>query len=364
MEALVTAIRLRTLRDLSDVAENGPVSGMQLGFPRRHYRRLPVILHLRVDNLNFFYEEGEWPDAKKAPGPFESSQRPSAQRLRALTHSSTSKAQAHSSSSKTPTLLDSLPVSTDRPPSTLPASAASGSSSSSALTTSPTASSASTVRVTQGESYLDFLRDKHPTFEPKNDYEILTAVGSNYCGPESELRLMFAVGLRDLDDVARMDSAKVARTTERFIERARSILDQLAGSITGMKPKPGTVNIFCRPIPNSPYSIRLFPGSIAQREYCLDFVDKKTGKPVSSPLGFELWSSIPDSGATSWLGGVMTRMPYLGKAGAEKFVLRDGQTYVLKRLGHKDVQFKVPVRTDGLNLTKPEVDRLDFPEMV
>ena len=50
--------------------------------------------------------------------------------------------------------------------------------------------------------------------------------------------------------------------------------------------------------------------------------------------------------------------------GAEKFVLRDGQTCLLKRPGHRDVQFKVPVRTEGLNVTQPDVDRLDFPELV
>ncbi|KAI1791437.1 hypothetical protein LXA43DRAFT_973111 [Ganoderma leucocontextum] len=323
---------------------------------------------------------------RKAAGPYNSSQRPNAQRGRALTRSSAPRADPLSY--RSPVLVDPPPVSTDRTPSTLPASATSGSSSSSVLITSATAVSASTVRVTQGtrrESYLDFLRDKHPTFEPKNDYEILTAVGSNYRGPESGLRawldnqlnidLMFMVGLRDLDDVARMDPAKVARTTEGFIERARSILDR-PGSITGMKPKPTTPNVFSRPIPNSPYSIRLFPGSIAQREYCLDFVDTKTGKPVNSPPGFQIWSAR-DPGVMPWLGGLgggMTRMHSLDhalgfrgkdlKAGAEKFVLRDGQTYMLKRPGHKDVQFKVPVRADGLNLTKPEVDRLDFPELV
>ena len=50
--------------------------------------------------------------------------------------------------------------------------------------------------------------------------------------------------------------------------------------------------------------------------------------------------------------------------GAEMFVLRDGQTCPLKRPGHRDVQFRVPVRAEGLNVAQPDVDRLDFPELV
>ncbi|PIL25621.1 hypothetical protein GSI_11370 [Ganoderma sinense ZZ0214-1] len=139
-----------------------------------------------------------------------------------------------------------------------------------------------------------------------------------------------------------------------------------------MKPKPGTPNVFCHPIPNSPYSVRLFPGSIALREYCLDFVDTATGNPVNSPPGFEVWSV---RGGSAGMGdGVSARVLSLEhtfgfggaslKPGAEKFVLRDGQTCLLKRPGYRDVQFKVPTRTEGLNLKQPDVDHLEFPELV
>ena len=53
-------------------------------------------------------------------------------------------------------------------------------------------------------------------------------------------------------------------------------------------------------------------------------------------------------------------------SGEEKFVLRDGQTYVLKRPGHRDLRFRVPVRTDGLEIADSarDEDCLRFPEYV
>ncbi len=136
-----------------------------------------------------------------------------------------------------------------------------------------------------------------------------------------------------------------------------------------MNPKPQTPNVFCRPIPNSAYSIRLFPGSITQG----DEVQTESGKPVNSPLGFEIWSTR-DPGVMPWLGGGTARVCSLEHAlgfrgasiepRAEKFVLRDGQTCLLKRPGHTDVQFTVPVRAEGLNLERPDMDHLDFPGLV
>ncbi|KAI0639081.1 hypothetical protein C8Q77DRAFT_33657 [Trametes polyzona] len=64
---------------------------------------------------------------------------------------------------------------------------------------------------------------------------------------------------------------------------------------TGMKPKPGDKFVFVRPIPDSDYSIRLFPGSVSATEYCMDFVETATGEAVNSPPELELWDvSNPD----------------------------------------------------------------------
>ncbi|RPD62267.1 hypothetical protein L227DRAFT_573476 [Lentinus tigrinus ALCF2SS1-6] len=52
----------------------------------------------------------------------------------------------------------------------------------------------------------------------------------------------------------------------------RPTLDRPSNNITGLKPRGMERNVFLRPIPKSPYSIRLFPGRLESREYCLDFV--------------------------------------------------------------------------------------------
>ncbi|KAI1782192.1 hypothetical protein LXA43DRAFT_906514 [Ganoderma leucocontextum] len=313
------------------------------------------------------------PKTKRTPSPYDSTQRPNARRAR-LPRPSTSAA----GSPSFPVPVRPPSVTAHRPAS---GSAQSGLSSSYVHSSSTTAPSSLAVSAegTRRESYLDWIRDKYPSFEPRDDYEILTLVGSNYRGPESGIRswldnqlkidLAFAKGFRFAEDVT--DPETIARGTQRFIERASALLN-MRGSITGVKPKPGTRNVFRRPIPNSPYSIRLFPGSVAQREYCLDFVHTKTGEPVNSPPGFEIWAAVEN--AIPWLGGGTTRIRSLEHRlgfsaasilpGAEKFVLQDGQTCLLKRPGHKDLQFKVPMRAEGLNLARLDVEQLHFPELV
>ncbi len=62
------------------------------------------------------------------------------------------------------------------------------------------------------------------------------------------------------------------------------------------KPAAGSANVLCNAIPNSPYSIRLFPGLLAQHEWGMDFVDTGTGEPVGLPPGFRIYSA-DESGA-------------------------------------------------------------------
>ncbi len=131
--------------------------------------------------------------------------------------------------------------------------------------------------------------------------------------------------------------------------------------------------IFVRPIPDSEYSVRLFPGSISAAEYCMDFVDSATGEPVNSPFEFELWG-IPNPD-TPWLSfPICGQLRPIERAhgikrkeirpGAEKFVLRDGQTCVLARPGKRSLHFLVPV----WKMETPEVvddkDMLDLPQFV
>ncbi len=88
---------------------------------------------------------------------------------------------------------------------------------------------------TRRESYLAWLRDRYPAFEPQNDYEVVSIVESDYSGSASELReamdkqllldIMGAAGLDSLEAVAGMDVAAAARITEGFLWQAKSILD-------------------------------------------------------------------------------------------------------------------------------------------
>lgn len=138
------------------------------------------------------------------------------------------------------------------------------------------------------------------------------------------------------------------------------------------KPSAGDAGVFTRPIPGSSYSLRLFPGSPARKEYCLDFVKTSTGLSVNSPFEFELWS-IGSSTTAPGCGPVRLRSlecswGYSQKdipPGAEKFVLRDGMTCMLKRPGHKPVRFTVPKRqATGRDMSDSDVDHIDFPQYI
>ena len=100
-------------------------------------------------------------------------------------------------------------------------------------------------------------------------------------------------------------------------------------------------------IPDSEFSVRLFPGDPAEQVYCLDFVHNDTGHPVNSPFDFELWVGAWPRSALARVFSVEESMGLAPQAilpGEEKFALRDGYTCLLKRKGRKDMVFTVPVR--------------------
>ena len=119
-----------------------------------------------------------------------------------------------------------------------------------------------------------------------------------------------------------------------------------------MKPTPGpkrlNQGVIVHQIPDSDFSVRLFPGDPAEQVYCLDFVHNDTGHPVNSPFDFELWGG-------AWPRSMLVRgfsveesmglAPQAILPGEEKFALRDGYTCLLKRKGRgKGLVFTVPVR--------------------
>ena len=104
----------------------------------------------------------------------------------------------------------------------------------------------------------------------------------------------------------------------------------------------------------------------------MDFVDSTTGRPVNSPIQYELWM-IPSVDAQ-----LCGRLPVQIfsverhhhipqekiRPGEERFILRDGRTYFLRRSGYDDVRFTVPIRRkkcDNIFPTSNHVDILPLP---
>ena len=133
--------------------------------------------------------------------------------------------------------------------------------------------------------------------------------------------------------------------------------------------------MYMRKIPGSEYSVRLFPGCYSLREWGMDFVRTATGEAVNRPFKFELWAVPNPKGPATQMGcGRLTSFEEsFGIArdkirpGEEKFLLRDGDTCLLKRPGEKDIRFTVPIRPlpsspEAEAKEEPEVIELDFPE--
>ncbi|OJT05947.1 hypothetical protein TRAPUB_3134 [Trametes pubescens] len=211
------------------------------------------------------------------------------------------------------------------------------------------------------------VRRRYPGLEPRNDFDLVQLSSAQYKGTHAEI---FA----ELDN-------DLAETSEDFgyeymMENSTSLLETYVEP-TGVKPGTSALFddkfVFVRPIPDSKYSLRLFPGSISAAEYCLDFVDSATGEPVNSPFEYELWA-VPDPDAP-WLS-----LPITGKLrsierghgikqadilpGREKFILRDGQTCVLMRPGKQPVRFTVPLRRVETTDVVEDVYVIDLPKVV
>ncbi|KAH9853438.1 hypothetical protein C2E23DRAFT_821366 [Lenzites betulinus] len=216
---------------------------------------------------------------------------------------------------------------------------------------------------------MDNIRKNYPEIEPRSDFEILTLASKRLKGTLAEI-------YAELDVELAMDAPEFG--VEFILESATQILDTYVEP-TGWKPKTldkdliDTKCVFIRPITDTKYSLRLFPGSYTAAEYCMDFVETATGKPMNSPFEFELWG-VPNPD-TPWL-----TFPICGKVrslerafgvkqedivpGAEKFVLRDGQTCVLARPGKRSIRFTVPVRKIAAPAVVEDVEVLDLPRYV
>ncbi|KAI9060940.1 hypothetical protein FKP32DRAFT_1577035 [Trametes sanguinea] len=229
----------------------------------------------------------------------------------------------------------------------------------------PTRTNPGNGAVLYRELALHNVRQYNPGIEPRNDWELMKLSSRPIEGTPEEVYAW-------LEEKHERDIKK--RSAKKLDWCVAEMLDSYVEP-TGMKPRPGEVSkyVHVRPIPDSQYSIRLFPGSISAAEYCMDFIDSSTGEPVNSPFEFELWG-VPDPD-TPWLGmPICQRMYSIERIhgikqedilpGHEKFILRDGLTCALIRPGKQGVRFTVPVRKQPDTQPPPEVHILDFPKVI
>ncbi|KAI0671144.1 hypothetical protein C8Q78DRAFT_1190750 [Trametes maxima] len=220
------------------------------------------------------------------------------------------------------------------------------------------------VRRTMRELSIQVVRKQFPSYVAQNDWELLELSGLEYQGDES--------GIHDFLDALLVERVEEAGSYESVMSNATRVLDDQV-ECTGMKPNPGDPRVFVQAIPDSQYSIRLFPGSLSNSEYCLDFVDSRTGEPVNSPFKFDL-ICLPSPNAPIGSGPMVGMRPLecaFGieadkiPPGEEKFLFRDGQHCILRRPGLRDVRFTIPKRRrPQAVLPTPDAHFLEFPEYI
>ncbi|KAJ2975546.1 hypothetical protein NUW54_g11716 [Trametes sanguinea] len=228
-------------------------------------------------------------------------------------------------------------------------------------------STSATGAVLYRDLCTQFVKTRYPGIEPRSDFELVWMTEVSLKGTAEEIYATldkeYARSIKDCG--VEKTEWMVAKTLGQYVEP------------TGIKPLPKEVNkyIHIRPIPDTDYSIRLFPGSLSAAEYCLDFVDSASGEPVNSPFEYELWG-VPNPD-TPWLSMPITqKMRSIEHThgikqadilpGHEKFILRDGQTCVLIRPGQPNIRFTVPVRRhpDALQAAPVNEIVLDLPQVI
>ncbi|KAI0676672.1 hypothetical protein C8Q78DRAFT_960924, partial [Trametes maxima] len=167
--------------------------------------------------------------------------------------------------------------------------------------------------------------ERYPGLEPQGNWDILTLAMTPLClGTTEEI---YAELNRELAFSIKVHGEK------ETMKNVRGLLN-MHMEITGVKPPPGSTDkyTFIRPILDLQYSVCLFPGGFSDHQYCLDFIDIESGKPVNLPFEYELWGILDPE--APWLS-----LPMSGKLrliehahgirqkdilpGHKKFILRD-----------------------------------------
>ncbi|KAI0026829.1 hypothetical protein K488DRAFT_64271 [Vararia minispora EC-137] len=216
---------------------------------------------------------------------------------------------------------------------------------------------------------LEYIAKRgYPDIVPRNDYEVSHLSCGNY---KPQKHGDFYTWLRI--DAQLACPGDVERGKEIVLSRSKARLD-LPARMSGFKPIPGdNEDVHIRPIPNSEFSIRIFGKYMEDKQqYGLDFVRTSTGKSENSPFQYDLFT-VPDpdvqtvrpmmgprSGRLFSVESGLGLKPSEIRPGAEKFILFEGACCLLKRKGHRDVYFKVPVRVRQKTPFKYDADILEF----
>ncbi|KAL0954909.1 hypothetical protein HGRIS_003841 [Hohenbuehelia grisea] len=217
--------------------------------------------------------------------------------------------------------------------------------------------------ITLREVSLEKVQKQLPGFIPRNDLELLVlaatpdAVQIDKDDIYGSLDRHFATAYLE-------DSTFGAGLLDLGKELFGPWFDGSPEVVTGMKPHPRDKNpyIRVRPIPNSQYSIRVFPGCPYDRFFCIDLLLTSTGRPVKLPANYELWALPPADPMFPDIP-MAPLEPHRRNCPEddEKFVVHDGHRVVLKRAGQPDVRFTVPMRPHQVQApVSPETIQLDF----
>ncbi|KAI0035994.1 hypothetical protein K488DRAFT_42195 [Vararia minispora EC-137] len=244
---------------------------------------------------------------------------------------------------------------------------------SSVSSTSSSAPSTSSTRFECRRPLHQYIAKRgYPDITPRNDYEVCQLSCGNY-RPQIDGDFHIWIEKRLLLDARLICPEDVERGKEIVLSRSKARLDKPV-RISGFKPMPGdNEDVHICPIPNSEFSVRLFGKYMEdKRQYGLDFIRTSTGEPENSPFQYDLFT-VPDPDTQTAKPMMRPRSGRLFSVesglglradqiypGAEKFILSEGMCCLLKRKGHRDVYFKVPVRLRSKVPFKYDADILEF----
>ncbi|KAI0081458.1 hypothetical protein K474DRAFT_1656605 [Panus rudis PR-1116 ss-1] len=202
------------------------------------------------------------------------------------------------------------------------------------------------------EAFLEMAQRKYPRVPPRHDFDIYTFASANFKGPRDSAPEVYAWSDEQFELTVRVNMARARPpiTKEEAVAQvwtdAKELLARPSDQMIGRKPRKNDPRVKVQPIPDCDYSVRLWPGVASCYEYHLDFIRTSTGEDAIAPSNWEIWQTTSPAQF-----GQGRRISSMERAFGvkrtdlqeEKFLLREGSTYMVKRPGQKDVRFTVPI---------------------